>query len=420
MYRVLMLHRDFPGQFRHLVRSLSQDDRIEVRALGQRVEAAVPGVCPRLYGPVPAVGPGTHPYLRTVADYVGRGQAVLAAALAWRQDGYRPDLVIGHGGFGDTLYIKDLWPDVPVVGYFEFYYRSRGADLGFDPEFPHTLDDQARVRTLNAVNLLALEAADLAISPTRWQRDLHPDPFRDRIEILHEGIDTDLACPGPAQPLMLPEGGSLTAADEVVTYVARDLEPYRGFHVFMRALPEILRRRPRAHVVLAGSDGVSYGNPPAGGGSWRERLLAELGEGLDRSRVHFLGPIDHDAFINLMRLSKAHVYLTYPFVLSWSVLEAMACGVPLVASDTAPVREVVEEGVNALLFPFHESTRLAERVDEVLEMGLGADGLRQHARHLVVSRFDARTRAVPAWRMLMSQRFGCPAPAHGLLDRRPL
>ncbi|MBB6250741.1 glycosyltransferase [Nitrospirillum iridis] len=409
MFRVLFLHRDFPGQFRHLAGALVADPRVEVRGLGERVETALPGLVPTLYGPVPTVAPETHPYLHRVADYVARGQAALVAALTLARGGYRPDLIIGHAGFGDTLYLKDLWPDVPVVGYFEFYYHGHGVDLGFDPEFPCSLDDVARVRTLNAVNLLALEAADLAVSPTRWQRDLHPMPFRERIQVLHDGVDTGLARPLAVAAFPLPGGRVLTPSDEVVTYVARDLEPYRGFHVFMRALPAILRRRPRAQVVVAGGDGVSYGVPPTEGGGWRGRMMAEVGGNLDLSRVHFLGPVDHGRFLDLMRLSSAHVYLTYPFVLSWSLLEAMACGALVVASATPPVMEVVEDGVNGLLVPFFESATLADRVVEGLERGAVLAPLRQMARRTVETRFDARTQAIPAWRQALLSRFGCPA-----------
>ncbi|TWB70766.1 glycosyltransferase involved in cell wall biosynthesis [Nitrospirillum amazonense] len=410
MFRVLLLHKDFPGQFRPLALSLLADPRVEVRGLGQREEWRLPGLTPQLYRDMPAVAAGTHPYLVSAADHVIRGQCALRDAVGMAQQGYRPDLIIGHCGFGDTLYLKDLWPDVPLVGYFEFYYHSRGADVGFDPLFPVTLDDLARVRTLNVVNLLGLEAADLGVCPTEWQRSLHPAAFRDRLQVMHEGIDTDLACPGPVPAFALPDGTVITQGDEVVTYVARDLEPYRGFHVFMRALPEILRRRPRARVVVAGGDGVSYGPPPAGGGTWREHLMAEVGPALESSRVHFLGPVDHGRFLDLMRLSSAHVYLTYPFVLSWSMLEAMACGVLLVASDTPPVAEVVRDGVNGLLFPFFDTGMLASRVVEALDRGPALAPLRQRARETVRARFDARTQAVPAWRQALA-RFGCPAPA---------
>ncbi|WP_049974676.1 glycosyltransferase [Azospirillum sp. B4] len=409
MYRVLLLHRDFPGQFRHLANDLLADPRIEVRGLGERVETALPGLAPHLYGRVPKVEPGTHPYLRRATDYVGRGQAALAAAVGLARDGYRPDLIIGHAGFGDTLYMKDLWPDVPLAGYFEFYYHGRGTDLGFDPEFPYSLDDVARVRTLNATNLLALEAADLAVSPTRWQRDLHPMPFRDRIEVLHEGIDTRLACPDSAASFPLPGGRVLTAADEVVTYVARDLEPYRGFHVFMRALPAILRRRPRAQVVVAGGDGASYGPLPAEGGGWRQRMLAEVGGALELDRVHFTGPVEYRHFLDLMRVSSVHVYLTYPFVLSWSLLEAMACGALVVASSTPPVMEVVTDGENGLLTPFLDSAALADRIVETLGRRAALAPLRQMARRTVETRFDVRSRAIPAWRRMLNARFGCPA-----------
>jgi glycosyltransferase involved in cell wall biosynthesis len=377
--------------------------------MASQFECKVPSVHDHTYQVAGRGGGGSHPYLYEPNRSIWRGQAVLAHCLRMAQDGYRPDLIIGHNGWGELLFLKDLWPQVPLVGYFEFYYRDKGADIGFDPEEPFTLDDQARVRTMNTTNLLGLDAVDTGISPTAWQKGLYPPEYQHKITQLHDGIDTETACPGPARPLRLPDGRLLGGDLPIVTYVARNLEPYRGFRSAMRAAPEILRQQPDAHMVFVGGTDISYGVPPPGGGTWLAHMRGELGDRLPADRVHFLGPLPHDEFINLLRLSRAHLYLTYPFVLSWSMLEAMATGVTLVASATPPVQEVVEHGRNGLLVPFTDPAAIAEGVVKALSLSeTERTSLRRAARQTVVERYDLHWVAMPAWLQLLRQRFNAP------------
>lgn len=409
MFKVLFLHKDFPGQFLHLARFLATLPGVQVDALASDPERELPGVTLHRYRVDIAADSRPHPYTYTVDRAAWRGQAALAACATLARGGYRPDLVIGHNGWGEILYLKDLWPDVPLVGYFEFYYHGSGADVGFDPPGPVSLNDLARVRSLNATALLGLAAVDRGVSPTRWQRDLHPPEFRDKLALIHEGIDTQAASPGPARPMVLPDGTRLDAGMPIVTYVARHLEPYRGFHILMRAAGTLLRSRPDTRLVIVGEDGTSYGPPPDGGGYWRERLLAELGHDLPLDRVHFPGRVAHADFINLMRLSSAHLYLTYPFVLSWSMLEAMACGVTLVASDTAPVTEVVRHGENGLLVPFHDPSAVAAGLFAALDMpAQDRARLRAAARRTVEQHYDLRRVGLPAWLEMLRRDFGMP------------
>lgn len=411
MYKVLFLHKYFPGQFVHLARRLARIPGVRVDAMASDPTDPVDGVTLHRYAVQTAGESRTHAYLARTEAAMWRGQSVLAACTLMARGGYRPDLVIGHAAWGEILFLKDLWPDVPLVGYFEFFYRGTGADVGFDPPAPLNLNELARVRSLNIVNLLSLEAADRGVCPTRWQRDLHPPEFLGKLALVHEGIDTRVASPGPARPMALPDGGLLEPGQEIVTYVARDLEPYRGFHVLIRAAVDLLRSRPGTRLAIAGSDGVSYGPPPAGGGSWRDRLLAEVGEALPLDRVHFLGHLPHADFINLMRLSGAHLYLTYPFVLSWSMLEAMACGVTLVASDTRPVTEVVGHGDNGLLVPFHNPAAVAAGLATALDMPEGERArMRAAARRTVLDRYDLDRVCLPAWMGMLRREFGVPRP----------
>ncbi|MQP64748.1 glycosyltransferase [Niveispirillum sp. SYP-B3756] len=409
MYNILFLHKLFPAQFMHHARKLATIPGVHVRALASDFQAQLAGVEQHSYHFVNRGGGGSHPYLLEPNRSIWRGQAVLAHCVELAQGGYRPDLIIGHNGWGEILFLKDLWPQAGLIGYFEFYYRGQGADIGFDPEERCSLDDQARVRAMNAINLLGLEAVDLGVSPTAWQKQLYPLEYQNKLVQIHDGIDTERACPGPARPLVLSDGRRLGPDIPLVTYVARDLEPYRGFRPAMRAAVEILRRRPDAHMVFVGGDGISYGNPPPDGGTWRNHMLAELEGQLPMDRVHFPGKLVHQEFINLMRLSRAHLYLTYPFVLSWSMLEAMAAGVSLVASATPPVQEVVEDGHSGLLVPFADPLAIAEGVLAALAMpDTQRLAMRRAARQTVVERYDLHWVALPAWLRLLRDRFQAP------------
>lgn len=401
---ILFVHQNCPGQFKHLVRHLLAANEHRVVFISQPNGNRIPGLERIDYRPSRRPADTTHPYLRGTEAAILNAQAVARVALELKREGFVPDVMVGHNGWGETLFLKEVWPDRPLLSYFEFYYSGEGADLDFDPEFPASFDDRCKARVRNAVNLLGLEVADQGLTPTRWQRDCYPKLFRGGIEIIHEGIDTDHVTPDPdAKVTFGRDGVTLTAADEVITFSVRNLEPYRGFHVFMRALPEILHRRPRAHVVLVGGDEVSYGRRPPGGRSWRQVMLGEVREKLDMSRLHFLGRIPYDAYLQVLRVSQAHVYLTYPFVLSWSMLEAMSAGCLVIGSRTPPVEEVLEDGRNGLLVDFHDTTGIADRVDAVLDHPNRMADLRQAARATIVNRYDLKTVTLPAQLKLLER-----------------
>ena len=386
--KYLFLHQNMPGQFRHLVRRFTAEKGNEVVFVTQKGKPDLPGVRKLDYAPHRKVTKGIHHYLASTEAAVINGQAVARLLIGLRAKGWVPDVVIGHPGWGETLFVKDVYPQVPLISFCEFYYRGSGSDIGFDPEFPANPDAALRARVRSGFHLLALEAADHAYAPTEWQKAQFPAGYQDRIEVIHDGINTHLACPNPKARFGLPDGTEPGAGDEVITYVARNLEPYRGFHVFMRALPELLKRRPDARVIVVGGDEVSYGSKPKGGGTWRETMLEETG--IDTARVHFLGRVPYAEYLKILQISSVHVYLSYPFVLSWSMLEAMAAGCMVVASRTAPVEEVIEDGVNGVLVDFHDPGALARRVDEVLDDARGQKRMRRRARETVLARFDLK------------------------------
>lgn len=398
---LLFVHQNFPAQFRHVAAHFAADPAHRVVAIGEEgnLKRAI-GLQPRIeLCPYPVPKPeakSTHYYVRGYEAAVRRGQDVVRVAAKLKAGGFRPDLVIAHPGWGEALFLRDLFPAAKLVLYAEFYYHAGGADVGFDPDFPATIDDVFRVRIKNTTQWMSLENADLLLAPTQWQKSRFPALVDGRIEVVHDGIDTQRAAPNPAATFALKDAQiTLTANDEVITYVARNLEPYRGFHVFMRALPALLERRPKARVLIVGGDEVSYGVKAAGGKTWRETLLAQLGAKSDTGRVHFLGRLPYADYLRLLQVSSAHVYLTYPFVLSWSLLEAMSAGCMVIASRTAPVEEVMRHGENGWLVDFFDHQALAAMVVQALEQRQGLAPLRQAARQTVVEQFDLATRCLP-------------------------
>jgi len=395
--RILFVHQNYPAQFKHLAAHLARDPGNEVAALTINVNGVGGGVkvvrCKLTRG----TSRETHPWASDFEAKVIRGEAVARGARQLRDSGFRPDVIYAHPGWGEALFLKDVFPQSRLVCYAEFYYRAVGLDVGFDNEFsPANEEEACRIRARNGHNLIALDACDLAISPTEWQRSTYPPEFRHKIEVVHDGIDTDAIGPAKGVRLRLGKGGvKLGQDDEVVTFASRNLEPYRGFPTFMRALPELQRLRPAAHVVIIGGNGISYGAARKDGRNYKQVMLDEVGAKLDMGRIHFVGHVAHGAFLGLLRLSSAHVYLTYPFVLSWSMLEVMAVEAPLIASSTPPVCEVVQSGVHGKLVDFFDAQGLARVIADALEHRADWADMRRHARETIVSRYDLKRVCLP-------------------------
>ena len=399
---VLFVHQNFPGQFRHVAPFLAARGH-RVVALGMnRTDETLPGVKILWYGVKRGNGKDVHPLAREFESKVLRGEACAQAAVQLQKQGFSPRVIVCHPGWGEAMYLKAVFPDARLICLMEYYYRVRGQEMGFDPEFPApSLDDEARLQAKNANLLLAMEAMDLGIAATPWQASRLPAWAQAKTQVLHEGIDTDEVAPDPAAQVGLPDRGiTLRPGDEVLTFVARNLEPVRGYHVFMRALPRILRERPNARVFIIGGDGVSYGAKPDEGG-FRQRYLSEVASELDPKRVHFMGQVSRQVFLRMMQITRCHVYLTYPFVLSWSMLEAMSAGAPLVASRTAPVLDVVRDGENGRLVDFFDRDALADAVVDMLARPEAYDAMRQEARRTVVEHYDLRRVCLPAYARLI-------------------
>ena len=363
--RIVFVHRYFPGHFAHLARALSADDGNQVIFIHAAGQGKIPGVRRLRIRATREPLFATHHYLQPLERSVLLGQAVYRASVRLLEGGFEPDLVYFHAGFGTGLYLKDAFPATPLVGLFEWYYRAHDSDA--DYLGPLEADDRLRIRTLNAGLLLELEACELGICPTRFQKAQFPQVHQAKLEALHDGIDTGLLAPGRAREHRPAVIAHIPPEAELVTYATRGLEPYRGFPQFMQALARLQGERPRLHAAIAGAPKHFYGGPvPAGHRSWKEAVLAGLPE-LDLDRAHFLGMLPGEDYRALLRASDVHVYLTVPFVLSWSLLEAMAMACPLVASDTGPVREVIEQGVHGLLADLRDPGAIATRIAALLD-----------------------------------------------------
>ncbi|HWE98388.1 MAG TPA: glycosyltransferase family 4 protein [Caulobacteraceae bacterium] len=394
----LFIHQNFPAQYKNIIRYLADQPGNTVVCISKPNDNVMRDVIKATYEIATPRHPNHHPLTADFDGSVRNAMGVVDACRELINQGLKPDIIIGHNGWGEMMFVKDMFPKVPVLLYFEFYYHSRGVDVGFDPEYPGDQQLAFRLRCRNAVNLLSMEVADWGNSPTRWQRSVQPPEIRPRISVLHEGVRTDQVRPDPAATLSLARDGlELTRKDEVVTFVARSLEPYRGFHIFMRAWREIQRRRPKAHALIVGADNVSYGAPPPPGTTFRAMALEEAGGDLDMSRVHFLGQIPYEAYLRLLQVSSAHVYLTYPFVLSWSFIEAMSAGCAVIGSSTPPVMEVLRDGENGLAVDFFSAREIADRVDEVLDHPTRMAHIREAARATAVRDFDFDTVLRPRW-----------------------
>jgi glycosyltransferase involved in cell wall biosynthesis len=400
---ILFVHQNFPGQFKHLAPAMARQGH-RVVALHINACPPVPGVALVRYAVTARPGEGTHRWLADLEVKTLRGEAAWKAAVKLREEGFVPDVIVAHPGWGESLFLQQVWPQARLGIYCEFFYQAEGADTGFDPEFGKPEADNAcRLQMKNANYALHFPRAHAGIAPTHWQASLFPEPFASRIAVIHDGIRTNQIKPDAHASIRVQTAQGLVQlgqSDEVITFVNRNLEPYRGYHQFMRALPAILKARPQARVVIIGGNEVSYGAAPPLGAegkpqTWREIFLNEVKGELDLSRVHFVGKVPYADFLRVLQVSTVHVYLTYPFVLSWSLLEAMSAGCAIVASDTAPVREAIRHGETGQMVDFFDPAALAQQVISLCDDPAERVRLGAAARAFAVENYDLETRCLP-------------------------
>ncbi|WP_281954807.1 glycosyltransferase family 4 protein [Pseudophaeobacter arcticus] len=395
--KFLFVHQNMPGQYRELLTWLVKQGGHEIFFLTQRRGLQLPGVTTVTYRAHHQAAKDAYGLSKDWESAAGAGLgAALAARRLDRDQGFKPDIIIGHTGWGELLFMKEVWPDVPVIGFFEYFYRTSGGLVGFDPE--HPINDQAGffAQARNTVPYASIEAVDQGHTPTQWQRDRFPQSFHHRMYTCHDGIRCDRLLPDAKASIGLGRVDQpLTRNDEVITYVARNMERARGFHIMMRALPEILTSRPRARVLMIGGNETSYGVESSHPQGLRGEMEAELGDSVDWSRVHFLGKVPYDDLCRILRISRCHIYLTMPFVLSWSLLEAMSMQATVVAADVAPVREAVTHGETGMLVDFFDPRALADQVVDVVTNPREYAHLGPAARAHVLQHYDFLSHCLP-------------------------
>jgi glycosyltransferase involved in cell wall biosynthesis len=402
--KVLFVHQNFPGQFKFLAPALALAGHEVVALTMQKVKPGVwNGIRIVPYAANRSTSAQVHPWVSDFETKAIRGDACMRACVSLQSAGFEPDVIIAHPGWGESMFVKLVWPKARLGIYCEFYYRVEGADLGFDPEFGlPDIDMKCRLLLKNVNNQMQFHMADAGVSPTQWQASTFPSPFRERITVIHDGIDTDALSPKANVHLAVKnaqgESIRISRRDQILTFVNRNLEPYRGYHVFMRALPELLARCPELRVLIVGGNDVSYGARPGGDRSWRDVFAHEVRPKIsdaDWGRVHFLGNLPYSTFQALLGVSTVHVYWTYPFVLSWSLMESMAMECAIVASDTQPLHEVIKHDFTGRLVPFFDGLGMVQQVVDLLGSPSDRQRLGQAARRLAVDHYDLKRVCLP-------------------------
>ena len=396
--KVLFVHQNFPGQYRHVATALANNPNNVVVAIGEARNVgrlAHPRITEIGYKTPEGASNQTHHYLRSTEAGVRRGQQVIRVADELLAKGFEPDVICCHPAWGEGLFLRDVWSKAKLLYFFEFFYHAHGRDTGFDPEFPQSRDSVFKTRTRNSIHLMSLDSADWGITPTRWQHSSLPKEYQSKVSVIFDGVDTDVVKPNDSAELEISDELILSCNDEVITFINRNLEPYRGYHQFMRALPKLMKARPNAHFVLLGGDGVSYGTTPSNGETYKQKYLDEVSGDIDLERLHFLGRVSYEQYLNVIQVSTVHVYLTYPFVLSWSLIETMSAGCAIVASATPPVKEVIEHGAIGLLFEFFDTDALVEQVCRVLDHPDSMIDMRKAARASAIKHYDLKQVCLP-------------------------
>ena len=395
--KLLFVHQNMPGQYRELVQWLAEKKEHEIVFLTQRKKPPVfEGVRTVIYKPHHVAKEKTYGLVRTWENAAGAGFGAAQAAGKLRDDGFTPEIIIGHVGWGELTFIQEIYPGVPVIGFFEYFYSTNGGPVGFDPESPVSEHAPYLMAANNTVPLVNIEVVDLGHCPTYWQRDRFPKSFHDRVYVCHDGIRTENLLPNPDVKVTLGRlDEPITCDDEIVTFMARNLETTRGFHQFMRALPIIQAARPNARFLVIGGNEVSYGGKSKHPGGLRAQMEEEVGDRVNWEMVHFLGQVPFEDYKKIIQVSSCHIYLTMPFVLSWSFLESMSMQSTIVASDVAPVREAITHGETGLLVDFFDPEAMAAQVVDLLKRPKNYAHIGPNARKHVVETYDFLTVCLP-------------------------
>lgn len=389
--RILFVHHYFPGQFQRIARHYLASGQHEIIAFhrGLRDGRAMPlidGIRTLEYGQeVKPDRPSDH-VLYEPEQFIREAASMGFRAEELKAEGWLPDLIYSHTGWGTGAFLRDVFPEAKFVKYCEWFYNN-SADSGEFLRSDRPFISRLATSLMNIPALADLMRADLMIAPTAWQRSQFPAHIRDAIRIVPDGIDTDLFRPDPDATFTTQAGRTFRPGDRVVTYVARGADPFRGFKQFIEALAIVQAHDPAAEAIIVGDRTVYYDGQ--GNGTEEHFHAVMAGARIDPARTHFTGALPYETYRKVLQVSAAHAYLTVPFVLSWSMLEALSAGCAIVGSDTAPVREFVTHGENGLLADFFDPRAFAAHLSTALAGGPAIDRLRQNARQTILDRWSA-------------------------------
>ncbi len=402
-YTILFVHQNFPGQYKHLAPALAKMENIDAYSISKE-DKSLPNIKHYKYKINKGNTPGVNTLTVEFETKMIRAKAVADLCLEMKKEGIIPDVILSHPGWGESFLLKEVWPDAKFLNYFEFYYNTKDSDIDFDlketqrPNYDFDLITKLRAR--NAPFLSAFLQSDSMITPTEFQKSTAPEIFKDRISVVHEGIDTKQIKPNPDANLRFKNETNgkvenITKKDKVITFVNRNLEPYRGYHIFMRSLPEIIKKNPDAYILIVGGDQVSYGATPKEG-SYKDIYYNEIKDKIPKdNKIRFCGVVPYNIYLNLIGISSVHVYLTYPFVLSWSMLEAMSMETLIIGSKTKPVEEIIKDKKNGLLVDFFDHKGLASKVNEVLSNPDQYSSIKKEARKTIIDNYDLESICLP-------------------------
>ncbi len=399
--RILFVHQNFPGQFKSLAPELNKRKDLEVCSLSLK-DTPFDDIKHYKYILDKENTDDVHFLAQEFETKMIRAYGAGLKCLEMKEKGFIPDLIVGHPGWGEIFLLKEIWPEVKILSYFEFYYHSTGSDVDFDPEEKHhptsDFDLFFKLVARNAPTFMNYVQSDKLICPTEFQKSTAPVDFIDKIEVIHDGIDTSVIKPQKNAALTLGSNNkiNLTKKDKIITFINRNLEPYRGYHIFMKSLPDILKKHPDAYVIIVGGNSVSYGAEPSDGRSYKDIYFDEVKDKInDLDRIKFVGQVEYRTLIAILGITTVHVYFTYPFVLSWSTLESMAMETLIVASSTAPVTEVIEHNKNGILVDFFDIKGLSKTVIDVLNNPDKYAAIKKEARKTIIEKYDLNNVCLP-------------------------
>jgi glycosyltransferase involved in cell wall biosynthesis len=386
MTNILFVHPNFPAQFKHIIPALVADGGYQLAYISRKRSIKNgDGILFEQYDFERQTHSGVHRYLQYTQEAIREAREVSICATNLVNKGYVPDIIIGHTAWGGLLFMKDIFPKAKVIAYCELYFSEKFDHLT-NPEDKVSNDRKAFLRCRNFHPLMQMESMDVGITPTKYQLQSHPPMLQNKMVTVHEGVDTSVCTPDSAAQFPVTDTGiSLSKKDTVITYVSRGFEPARGFFQYMEALELLCEELSDAHFLMVGGDKSFYSGHP-GEQSYRQQALERYN--IDHERVHFTGRLIHEGFRKVLQISSAHVYLTRPLFLSWSVVEAMSMAAPIVASNEALVREFMTDGENALLVDQFKPREIADAVKKLVNNPQLSERLGQNARRKIVDHYD--------------------------------